>query len=353
MSVVFIEGWDYYSAFGVGSTLTVDSRWMLQSDSVSSIIDVSTNGRYEGSQSLYMNRTNATGASRALVNLDLSTLTQYVIGFGIEQVNFPVSSKLFLSLVNSATGSSVLDFYTDSTGTITVKYDNIILGTSNVALVNSWSFIEIEVIIDSSAGALNIYSNGNSVLSLTNINTQNISNGNFDYLQFSCASDNTYYLDDLYITDSLPRLGDARVLVTNPSADTEQLTMNVFPSSNPDHFSVLDGTIVDYDDGYIYGDADGQKDVYELRTITIETPTIYGIQPIAVARKDESGSSAIQLSLITDSNTVTSLIDQIDHSSSTFYRYEGKISTTNPDTSAAWTSEDIESLKLGIEIKDN
>lgn len=348
MSVVLMEGFDYYSSFtAMTPTMTLSSHWIFDTASPPSQIDVAV-GRFDGSQALYMNRTGS-GLDHASVLVN-NTSTQYTIGFAQKQVTMPSAEHLWLSLYEIASPSSAnLDFYLSSTGIITAKAGATILGTSTSAITTDWQYVEISISADNAAGSISILIDGATKLTLTGIDTISIGTGVMNKLQFTCSTLSTYYVDDMYITSNTTPLGDSRVTVLAPSADAGFTDWTLSPPSLPNHYSAVNGTIPDYST-YVYTNIPGNRDLYDYSDMVFNPVSVYAIQPIFAARKDTSANKNIRMDIVTNAGTYFDISQTVPVSTTTFYRVEGSIIETNPVTAIAWSVMDLNGIQMGPEI---
>src|SRR3546814_17157421 len=68
-------------------------------------------------------------------------------------------------------------------------------------------------------------------------------------------------------------------------------------------FRSVNGLTVDKSD-WSYGGTDGWKDIYEIEEMAFNPAQIHGIQPIYVARKDDTSDMNVRVNLISGASTI-------------------------------------------------
>lgn len=161
----------------------------------------------------------------------------------------------------------------------------------------------------------------------------------------------TTFFDDLAINDSSGSTqnswcgdGIIHAIIPNGAGSSTQFTPNTGAN-----WAAVDDVPYDGDTTYVWSSTSGHKDLYNMTTISIPAGSrIVAVQPVAVAKRMDSGSSdSLQVGIKAGATE--------DFSSSivapTFYgNLYGKIYEKNPDTNADWTQANLDGVEGGIRI---
>ena len=212
------------------------------------------------------------------------------------------------------------------------------LGTGTAVIeLDTFYYIEIKLYVHATAGTVKVYVDG--VLDFTFTGKTNGQTGTtIQYVGIVGGDNNTVLFDDLYM-DTVDVLGPQRVTSVYPVNDTAQKDFT--PSSGTSNFALL-GTRDDAE--YVSTSTSNHEDLYTCGNVTVTFDTIKAVSLIAVAKKVETTSKTLTLELKQD---IVYPADS-DITLSDSYRPYQKIFLTNPETSAAWTSEAINDLQIGM-----
>lgn len=219
-------------------------------------------------------------------------------------------------------------------------------GTSTRKITKAnWYCMELKVKYHASAGTIDLYVDGENWISVTGLNT-----GAFPLLYVLRApadilGDCVYY-DDTYIMDNSGSfnnapLGNWRVRRVVPNADTAQKDLT--PLSGTSNYAMVDDSINGSDGAttYVYTTTTG-ADVYDMNTIS-GLKKIGAVQVVAAA-STTMGNDIIPLAVVgttTSTTTDKCQLNFVDH----FH-----IMNNNPETAAAFTQSDIDSIKAGVKV---
>lgn len=235
MAVVFVEGFDAYNSVSNSTAgSTASGNWIWGGDGCSLVA-----GRY-GGQALFKVGSASSGDSGTGYNLynNFGSITQGCLGFAFRTSIFPTNTSTCFLYLTTTNLASQLALRVGPSGEIVVARTNggvqgsigTILGTTanNVIALGAWNYIEMEFVISDTVGVINLYVNGQSLLSLSGVDTK--TNATLSTVTTVYLGDNTsivgkgsYTFDDMYITDTPARLGEQRIETLYPSADTAQL----------------------------------------------------------------------------------------------------------------------------------
>ena len=219
----------------------------------------------------------------------------------------------------------------------------------------TWRYIEVEVTINNTTGAVEIRADENEVMTpLSGIDTQVSVNAYFNVLKLRglhlYASPS--YFDDFYMCDLTGAknndfLGDVRVDTIRPDGEGTY-SANFTPSSAGDNNLMVDETYPDDDTTYNQGSSVGDKDTYTLGALPSPSAstTIHGVKSQITVRKTDAGSR--ECKILTRAGTTDALGDALVLSES--YLTPTKIYEDNPADSAAWEDADVNGMEVGVEI---
>lgn len=229
----------------------------------------------------------------------------------------------------------------NSTGTIIQSSANSLMS------INNWYHIEMLATIDSTNGSAEVRFNGNTtpIISVSGISTINGANDYVSsvFIERSSSRAEYFFMDDLVIWDTTGTenntfFGPVSVGYLPPNGDIGTNTMT--PNSGSNLYSRVSDVPPDGDTSYVT--ASNQNDTMNLTFPSLD-PTIgkvYGVVTNVVARKYESGSSAIRAGL----NDVLSETLYQDFS----YQYQRETFNKNPATGLEWTLDDMNSIVMNV-----
>lgn len=250
MAIVLVEGFDAYNSVSNSTAgSTASGNWIWGGDGCSLVA-----GRY-GGQALFKVGSASSGDSGTGYNLynTFGSITQGCLGFAFRTSIFPTNTSTCFLYLTTANLASQLALRVGPSGELVVARTNggvngsigTILGTTanNVIALGAWNYIEMEFVISDTVGVINLYVNGQSLLSLSGVDTK--TNATLSTVTTVYLGDNTsnvgkgsYTFDDMYITDTPTRLGEQRIETLYPSADTAQLQW----TTKGENFSLGPGT---------------------------------------------------------------------------------------------------------------
>lgn len=222
---------------------------------------------------------------------------------------------------------------------------------NNVWAAGVYNYLEIWPVIDPSAGSVTVDVNGVTVASISSANTRNSTNSTWDVLSFASQNAGTFLLDDLYYADTTTGpgtypcdsfLGDSRVdTLFATGNDAVQWT----PLANQNWQEVA-SVQFDGDSAYNYTTTPTDQDTYTFGVLSGTITLIYGVQVTTAQRKDDSSArstkSVVKISSTDYFGTTNSLPN-------TTYTYFTDLWILNPNTTANWTSSDVNGATYGIQ----
>lgn len=218
----------------------------------------------------------------------------------------------------------------------------------------SWYYVEFGYTIDSVNGSVTVKVDGNTVLSLSGINTQAASPPAVNRVALcpvrgSANFENSaYWYDDFYVVDTTGPapyntfLGDAKVLSLKP--DGTGSIANWTASSGTTWGAIDDVTLLNSTD-FVYTSASNATDLYTLTNLTPTGSIIYAVKSIVAARRTDAASASLAPIISTGGILYSGSSDFAITTATAEY---STTFTTNPSTSIAWTASDINSLESGF-----
>jgi len=281
-----------------------------------------------------------------------------------------VASAFVGFALNIATGVGAIFNFVDSLSgnaqiTVVFNYLNfsvkIYRGTSlsgtllytsanNVWASGVYNYIEIWPVINGSTGSVTVNVNGQTIASVTGANTQATANASWDVLTFTSQNAGTFLLDDLYYADTTTGagtypcdsfLGDSRVdTLFATGNDAVQWT----PLANANWQEVA-SVQFDGDAAYNYTTTPTDQDTYTFGALAGTISLIYGLQITTAQRKDDSSARSTKSVAKVGG---TSYFGATNSLPNTTYTYFTDLWILNPNTTANWTSSDVNGATYGI-----
>jgi hypothetical protein len=338
--------------------------------------DNTANLRWQYNTFTYGGTTNArrTGAPNALLTSSAYRLAKYlpdgtetvIIGFACRSETASWGTlRYFLYLRTGwlASSSDQCGIYINASENIEFKVGTATIGSASASPMptQTWFYFEMKVRIHPTLGSYEVRINGSTVISGSNVDTQNIANKFADMVVINSRrtanSDgvNTgLRICDLYICDgtgSAPYndfLGDCRVDVLYPTA--EGTTNDMAPSSGTDNSALVDDAIPSETSGdtdYVTGDT-GERDIYVMGDLSHYPTTIFGVQANSLVKKIGDGDVTVKPCLRVGGTNYDSskiLLPRADD-----YYMLSDIWTQNPATSASWLRAAVNGAEAGLVV---
>jgi hypothetical protein len=328
MSLEFIDSFDHYS-----NSTNLARKWDT------TVGGNFTTGRFGGSAVRIIN------SNLGLRQGQLSAVATRVVGgalFWPNDVGF--NTNPWFAFYDGTTIQ--LDLRMDASGYMSVTRNGTSLATASSPVTKGiWHYWEFKATIDNS-GSFEVKLNGNTWVSGSG-DTQNTSNAYSNGIMFVNAGYD-FYLDDFYCLNTSGSvnndfIGECRVHSRLPTGEGN--TQNFTPNSGSTHYTQVDETNPDDDTTYVSSDTVGHIDQFTFPTLTL-TGSIAGVQTVITARKDDGGTREIAESCRSASTDYTGSTQVI---ASTYLMYR-QIRETDPATSAAWTTSNLNSAQFGVKV---
>lgn len=279
------------------------------------------------------------------------TVANVVLGFAFyKQTSWAAGDIIRTYAYDGATEQIVLR--NDSSGDLFVDRAGTNLGstTALAPLLDTWYYIELDITFgDGTAGSIDLYVNGNNELSLSSIDTRNVTGENLGRIGLIGNSSGANIFDDLYFlddqgTDQTTRIGPCFIETVFP--DANGTTNNFTASPAVSNYLNVDEADPDDDTTYNHSSTATQKDLYGHAALTGSIDTIYAVMPRSRARISEAGSRGVKnvaRSNVTEVDGTEKFIDQT-------YVYVDHIYENDPNGGGAWTESSVNAAEFGIKI---
>lgn len=262
------------------------------------------------------------------------------------------ASQGFLNLYDGATRQLFLRHA--GSGAISVVRGSTALATSADGILSSSNFkyVELKATINGTTGSYEVRVDGATILSGTNVNTQNGSNAYVNAIGISATLENSggalTYIDDLYVCDTSGTvandfLGDVVVQTIRPTGAGTNTQFTPLSGANWEN---VDETTNDGDTTYVSSGTVGHRDTYAMGDIAAIGGTIFGVQVNIAARKEGTVTRGIKPVL--KSGASYSLGNETILGTS--YVYVQNQYTLNPDGSVQWTESAVNAIEAGVDV---
>jgi hypothetical protein len=335
MALMLIDGFDLYPA--ITGNAGMNTVWTFNSTS-SMALDP---GRF-GGQAIRSSQ------DRFITSPTFALTANVAVGFAFKASGFPGGSEEICRLM-SASGDQVIVGVNGSRQLIACRGSiSTVLGTSIETLgIGIWHYIEIEAAIDDASGLIGVWLDGVQVIDLSGVDTRQQAEAGVDRIRFQLNGLTQFSsptVDDVYVTDSAARLGESRVAVLYPVADTADADWT--PSAGADHYALVDETTVNSDSDYVASGSAGALDLYEVGDLPFTPESIHAVQVTMCARKDDAATREVRSKVKSGATSADGAV----HAMAASYQYFRDIHETDPDTTAAWTSDGVNALQIGPEV---
>lgn len=351
MAAVFWESFDAYST----AELT-RGRWNsthTTSTAAEPYISPGT-GRY-GTQSLRIDY-RASYVQLTWVRKTLPASQTWIVGWAFS--TYCMQPHDILALREG--GTTQVDVMLLGDGTLAVTRNGTMLGATppgaTTITAGTYFYLELRAVIHSTTGSIQLRINGQTLLSLSNINTQATSNAYASELQLGASRDGGEFIgspglmedfDDLYVLDgtgSAPHnafLGDCRVVCLRPVApDLSEFTPTTAP--NWDCVNELPPNTSDYNQATVVG----QRDRFAYEPLpALVNPAVYGVQVSLYCTNPDTGPRLVAAHLTSGSSEVDGVAQPLPGA----YTYLQDRFARAPD-GALWTPTSVEAARFGYKI---
>jgi hypothetical protein len=215
-----------------------------------------------------------------------------------------------------------------------------------VITAGAWQQIEIKLVIDASAGSIEIRVDGVVAINATGVNTGSVSSTQIVHVQ--PRTNGNWYMKDYFIWDTSGSLnnsffGNCFVHSLVPDGDVSGTWTALGGGMS---YTEIDEADPDDDTSYISSAwPAATAEVVTLSDLPPEATRVLGMMTLIRAKKTDGGDATLVSSLVSTTNTVDGAATPI----TTAYSYWTDIFETDPDTSAAWTVAAANAVKLKLD----
>lgn len=283
------------------------------------------------------------------VGLTIDSQATWIVSFS-RWVDATTTAEVLWRWLDSTTEQ--VDLRLTTGGALQVTRNGTVLGTTAAGLILASAFYNIvfKVLIHASAGTVDLWISGVSVLSLTGQNTKNSSNATADNFYVQGAANGPRY-SDLVVMDGTGSVNnnytggsEMRVDAYFPTTDASP---NAFTTSTgTDHAALVKETSPDGDTSYVLSATSGDEELWNYADSAL-TGVVLGVGVCTDARKDDAGTISIKATV--KSGSAAEVPGAAKALTSSYHVYR-EVYETDPNTSAAWTFAGVNAAKFGVKV---
>lgn len=334
MAILFMDGMDLH-----GVTANLIRRY--SSIAATNIAYLSTSGRFGG------------GGIR--VNDDDKFFTvstpsnpqTIIVSFAVfRTITGPASDTVFKILNAAANNFNFTEI--GGTDTINVRLGGSVKGSFTLP-VGVWNYLSIKLKVANTGGTIDVELNGTNVMTFSG-DTNEGGNEFVDTVSFGGDVVQDWTYDDIIITDdagSAPfntLLADRRIETILPNATGDSAGFTANPAV--DNFLNVDEASPDDDTTFVESDTSTTKDLYNMTALGFSPASIDAVNVVALATNPDAGTTQFKHKVKSGTTEGTGLAK----SPPLGYTVFDEIFLNNPDTAAAWTESEINTMQAGMEI---
>lgn len=348
MALLYIDSFDHYQTDDIPRKWTTVAGGALPS--------ISTNGGRCGTQALFM----GAGFPQCYKGVTTADSTA-IIGFAWKFADDALSGDVSFFALGTGTHTHLTLTRVWNDGSILVTRtgspDSVEIGSTapDVIRIGNWYYVEVKVVLHSTAGSVEVRVNGTSVGSWSGIRTTGHGSAElpatWSWFGFTGTNVSSHYIDDVYAADSTAGtvtdfLGDTTVEYLQPIADGATLDWAV--TGNADRWSAIDdGAHPDDDTDYIASATVNAVNLAKYEKPTLVSADVYGVQVSILATKVDSGDRTIAAVV---RHAAADYVGPNRSPSESNYVYEITTYDENPGTSAQWTLSDVQDAEFGVKV---
>lgn len=234
----------------------------------------------------------------------------------------------------------------------------VLLGYSanNVWTPDTFNYIEVWPVINATTGSVEVKINGQVVLNVTGVNTQQSGNAWWDALGIAPKTfgfnGNYVLVDDMYYADTTTGpgsypcdtpLGDVHVF-TKFMIGNDAVQFTPLANTNWQEISEVQ---FDGDLSYNFDFVVGHQDTFNAAALEATITKIVGLQLTGAYRKDDAGARSIEQVVISGGTTATGSSWSLPD---TTYVYFTDKYILDPNTTASWVLANANAIHVGYKI---
>lgn len=235
-----------------------------------------------------------------------------------------------------------------------------IVGTGTTIIdTGDWFRVEIEILIDASAGVAKLWVNGIQEIDLSGVDTQDTTGGVevFTHFILGCAdgtvaTNNSIFFSDFVVWDEggsefTGEFGNKVHKIKYIQPDSTGTTTDFTPSTGA-NFENVDEVGIDADTTYNESSVSTNRDIFNYEAISVTLDEIFTVSSTSIVRNTDVG--AIDARNVNKSSAVitpgpTYTINTTNYGDTVLEQ----VLDNNPNTSAQWTETTVDAAEFGYE----
>lgn len=344
MAILFADGFEFYGTGGAARTAMLDGAYLSVGASI--YVSISEDFFRTGSRSIGLSGGTAANGIRIGLGADYNE-----VGFSFAQYYTEIRNVNTFGgvVVSDNDGAAIVSITPSSAGEFIIKRGNqsgVEVGrTGQVLSAASWQHVEIKLKIGSSDGACEIRINGQTVISLSDLNINPTGKDMAD-VAFAGANGVMTYIDDLVVWSTIGSaptdfIGQKQLFPMIPDGDT--LVADFVPSSGSDGFPMIAKTDPD-DDTYISASNVNDASEFSLSNTPGNVTDVLAVTVQTRSMKETEGIANLEVGLVSNSIYAGGQ----DRPLTTQPTYYFDAFALDPSTGSPWTKSGVDSCLLRV-----
>lgn len=275
-------------------------------------------------------------------------VTQFGYAFGFRAPALPASNTDMGWSFRDGNSDTIFALRVTSNGAIQIQseFDGTTLAQSGPRLLaGTWHHIEVQAIISSSVGQVEVRVDGVSAVAVSGVDLGSEPMGEIMWH----ADDGSHHVDDLVFYDftgdvANDWLGPVRVVTVYPEIDASSIPGDWSVTGAGSGADAVSG-VPDDDTSYIQADEAGYRATFGVGALPENIGGIVGVYAQARSKQIDAGSSSIRLKMQSNAAETVGDTEQLTPT----YTYNGWAFTIDPDANDAWTKTTFEAAIIEIE----
>lgn len=346
MALALMEGFDSY---GAAADLAVNGFTNSGTISFST-----TGGRWAGGAPSISGALNT--ITKTIPAIDASTAKIHA-ALWVKVADLPSTDVPFFRVGNSSSGTKGC-LMVNAAGNLTIprygdSLESPVWSTTGGILSDlGWHHVEVEARWADSGGSIRVWIDGVLLINVSSVDTYSSGTpANSDTIVLVSGSSTIVHFDDVVVWDETgsdfvsTHLGEHRITTLRPDGDASvQFTPN---SGSTNYTQVDEAPMHNADTDYVQSTTIGHKDLYDFASLPDTPNAIHAVGVRVRAKKTDVGAVNMHVHMKSGSTDV----EGGDTSLTAGYQQYGLAYGKNPDTSAAWSTSDVNNIQGGMEYQ--